>query len=106
MDEIISENIASALSDFQAFPLKPILFALKQSPDGVKVGLFEHHKYNNVNLSQPKDVAVSMKLCDAIYYHQPSREYRLSSNAHKTAMKIYCAKDMPMQRDDGKDTKM
>jgi hypothetical protein len=46
-------------------------------------------KYEGVNLAEPKDVAVAMKKRNGIVYHMPSKQYRLVSRAHRTALTQY-----------------
>jgi predicted phosphoadenosine phosphosulfate sulfurtransferase len=72
--------------DLVAFIHKPILEALKESPDGVSVVKFQGCKDNGVNLASPKKVAEAMKETNAIVYHLPSGEYRCASRAHRTAL--------------------
>ena len=76
----------AAERDLAEFTHQPILKALKASPDGVGTHLFDRVNHKGVNLVQPKDVAVAMKKSNAIMYHIPSREYRLTSRAHRTAL--------------------
>ena len=87
--EIIEEAVAAADADLVAFPLEPILTALKATPDGVHIRAFDGVKYKGVNLAQPKDVAVAMKMTNCIVYHIPSKQYRLVSRAHRTALMQY-----------------
>ncbi len=82
----IEETLRAANSDLRKFLHKPILKALKSSPDGVSADLFDEVEHKGVNLAQPKDVAVAMKKQTAIVYHLPSGEYRLASVAHRTAL--------------------
>ena len=82
----IEETLRAANSDLRRFLHKPILKALKSSPDGVSTDLFDGVKYEGVNLAEPKEVAVAMKMRNAIVYHLPSGEYRLASRAHRTAL--------------------
>jgi hypothetical protein len=84
--KIIEEAVAAAYADLVAFTLKPILTALKAAPDGVHIRAFDGVKYEGVNLAQPKDVAVAMKMKNCIVYHMPSKQYRLVSRAHRTAL--------------------
>ena len=78
--------ISKAFDDLAAFSHKSILEKLKESPNGVKVHVFEGVEENGVNLAQPKAVAAAMKNSRAIIYHRPSGEYRLFSKAHATAL--------------------
>ena len=85
-DEYIEAALRLAEDDLCGFLHKPILKALKASPDGVRRKQFEGVEHKGVNLAQPKDVAVAMKKQAAIVFHQPSGEYRLASRAHRTAL--------------------
>ena len=84
--DFIEEALRVAEDDLCGFLHKPILKALKASPDGVRRKQFEGVEHKGVNLAQPKDVAVAMKKQAAIVFHQPSGEYRLASRAHRTAL--------------------
>ena len=84
--QIIEEAILAAEEDSAAFTLKPPLAALKATPDGVNAKAFNGVNYEGVNLAEPKDVAVAMKKRNCIAYHMPSRQYRLATRAHKTAL--------------------
>ena len=87
--QIIEEAVLAAKADLVAFTLEPILTALKATPDGVDVDAFDGVKYEGVNLAEPKDVAVAMKKRNCIVYHMPSRQYRLATRAHRTALMRY-----------------
>ena len=84
--DFIEEALRAAKIDLSGFTHEPILKALKISPDGVSTDQFQGVEHKGVNLAQPKDVAVAMKKQTAIVFHQPSREYRLASRAHRTAL--------------------
>ena len=85
-DDFIDEALRAATIDLGGFLHKPILKALKKSPDGVSTLLFDGVMHEGVHLAQPRDVAVAMKKQTAIVYHIPSGEYRLASRAHRTAL--------------------
>ena len=87
--QIIEDAVLAADSDLVAFKLEPILAALKTSPDGVDVRAFNGVKYEGINLAQPKRVAVAMKETNCLVYHMPSKQYRLASRAHRTALMQY-----------------
>ena len=84
--EYIEDIVSSARSDFSSFAHRPILDALKLTPDGVSKDVFEGIENEGVNLALPKQLALAMKERNAIIYHHPSREYRLASTAHRTAL--------------------
>ena len=85
-DEFIEAALLAAKADLAGFTPKPILKALKASPDGVSIDQFDGVEHEGVYLAQPKDVAAAMKQTNAIIYHEPSGEYRLASRAHRTAL--------------------
>ena len=85
-DDYIEAALRAARRDLAGFLHKPILKALKESPDGVSTDLFDGIEHKGVNLAQPKQVAVAMKEQAAIVYHLPSGEYRLATRAHRTAL--------------------
>ena len=85
-DDFIEAALCEAEADSASFTHKPILKALKASPDGVRTVKFNGMKNEGVNLAEPKDVAVAMKKRQAIVYHLPSGEYRLASRAHRTVL--------------------
>ena len=87
--QIIEDAVLAAKADLVAFTLKPILAALKATPDGVDVSAFDGVEQKGVNLAQPKQVAVAMKETNCLVYHMPSKEYRLASRAHRTALMQY-----------------
>jgi hypothetical protein len=81
------EAILSAVADdLKYFAHEPILCALKKSPDGIRASNFQGVWDKGVHLGQPKQVAVAMKEQKGIIYHLPSREYRMASRAHRTAL--------------------
>jgi hypothetical protein len=89
VDPYIAEIVGSAQADLIAFLHKPILKALKESPNGVNIKAFDGVEHKGVLLSEPRAVAAAMKIRNAILYHFGSREYRLFSAAHKTALRNY-----------------
>ena len=84
--DYIETTLLAAEEDLAGFTHQPILKALKASPDGVRTANFKGVKNEGVNLAEPKQVAVAMKMRNAIVYHLPSGEYRLASRAHRTAL--------------------
>ena len=88
LDEIIHAEVIDATVGFNYFPFKKILASLKESPDGVKVRKFSGVKENGILLSDPELVAPFLKE-NVVLFHFPSHEYRLMTNAHKTAMRDY-----------------
>ena len=90
----MKDAVLAADSDLLAFTLKPILTALKASPDGVSVCAFDDVYYEGIYLGNPMDVAVAMKR-ETIVYHIPSCQYRLATRAHRTAL---MQKNIPKKR--------
>ena len=84
--DYIEDMLCAAKRDLSAFTHKPILKALKLSPDGVKTKVLRGIENEGVNLAEPKQVSVAMKKRQAIVYHHPSGEYRIASRAHRTAL--------------------
>ena len=89
MAQIIEDAVLAAKADLVAFTLEPILAALKASPDGVDVSEFDGVKYKGTDLGEPREVAFFMKKRNCLVYHMPSKEYRLASRAHRTALMQY-----------------
>jgi hypothetical protein len=87
--QIIENAVAAAEADFIAFKLEPILAALKASPDGVHIREFNGVIYKGADLGEPMEVAVFMKKKNCLIYHMPSKQYRLASRAHRTALMQY-----------------
>jgi hypothetical protein len=87
--QIIKDAVLAAKADLVAFKLEPILAALKACPDGVDVCEFNGVEYKGIDLGEPMEVAVFMKKKNCIVYHMPSKEYRLASRAHRTALMLY-----------------
>ncbi len=84
--DFLEAALRTAETDLAAFAHPPILTALKASPDGVGTHLFANVYHNKVYLAQPKDVGGAMRASNAVVYHLPSREYRLATRAHRTAL--------------------
>ncbi len=95
--EYVNGVLDDAMDDLVQFPLKPILKALKENPDGVSPISFGNEKYAwnsglatvTADLSKPRTVALAMKNQDCILYRMELRMYQLQSTAHKTALKNY-----------------
>jgi hypothetical protein len=89
VDVFIRSALEYAKKDLVAFLHKPILTALKKSPEGVSVELFDGVKHEGVLLSSPKLVASAMKITNAIIFDFEAGQYKLFSKAHQTALKTY-----------------
>jgi tripartite-type tricarboxylate transporter receptor subunit TctC len=68
---------------------RPIITALKKSPEGVSIELFDGVEHKGVLLSSPKLVAPAMKITNAIIFDFETGQYKLFSKAHQTALKTY-----------------
>lgn len=86
---IVHDAVDDALDDMYAYVHRPILLALKTSPDGVSATKFNGVQYNKVNLSDPQHVAMTCNGSAAVVYHLPSGEYRPASRAHRKALELY-----------------
>ena len=84
--DFIEAAVRAAQDDLDMFIHKPILQALKLAPEGVHAVKFVGVKHEGVHLVEPKEVALAMQMRNAIVYHLPSREYRMASRAHRTAL--------------------
>jgi hypothetical protein len=85
-DDYIDTCLLAAETDLGGFTHQPILKALKASPDGVRIVKFKGVKHEGVFLADQTEVAVAMKKKPAIVYHPLSKEYRLATRAHRTAL--------------------
>ena len=85
----IDDLIEHAKMELEIFRHKAILRALKDSPDGVSCMNFANMVSGDIRLGVPAQVADDMKRSGAIFYHEGSGMYKLSSTAHKTALAKY-----------------
>jgi hypothetical protein len=89
VDEHIANVVDSARGDLTAFVHQPLIAALKDFPDGVRVDYFKGVEDKGVPLFSPGDVAPAMKKRNTIIYDFKANQYKLFSKAHKTALKTY-----------------
>jgi hypothetical protein len=89
VEQFVKEVLDDADMDLLAFPLQPILKALKEHPEGVSPKFFNKVKYNGVDLSEPRAVGSAMKRSNAIVYRIENKKYQLLSKAHETALQTY-----------------
>ncbi len=90
--ECVDQIVKAAANDLKNFPLKPILVALKDHPDGVSIDHFENQMCGNVNLFDAREVGSVMRAraeSNPLVFRKELREYQLLSTAHKTALKAY-----------------
>jgi GTPase SAR1 family protein len=88
LDDFIQRQLDFAKKDLLAFPLQPILKALKIHPDGVDPAYFKNEKYEGINMSVPKAVGMAMS-SNAVLYDIEEGRYKLMSQAHKVALRNY-----------------
>jgi len=89
LKDYVDAVLGGAHQDLLAFPLQPILQALKEHPEGVSPDYFNKQKYEGIDMSNPGAVGSAMKTSNAIIYRIELRKYQLMSAAHKTALKTY-----------------
>jgi hypothetical protein len=89
VQDFVASQVAIAARDLVIFAHKPILKALKKTPDGVSSALFENQEHKGVDLSVPADVGSAMKKSNAIVYRMELDQYQLMTTAHRTALKAY-----------------
>ena len=95
LQEYVDRVLESAHMDLIKFPLKPILKALKEHPDGVKSEYFKDQTFTwksgpateVFDLSCPESVGLAMKSQNCIMFRIELNLYQLQSTAHKTAIK-------------------
>lgn len=89
LDEFIQNTLKRARGRLFAFPLKPILLALKEHPNGVSTSYFDGQRYNGVFLPNPREVTVELRKHDIVIYDLEHHMYRLASKDVETALKTY-----------------
>lgn len=89
LQTFVDEVLSTAYQDLLEFPLKKLLKALKEHPEGVSTDYFNNEKCEGINLSDPKSVGEKMKQRNCILYRIELKQYQLQSTAHKTAIKSY-----------------
>jgi hypothetical protein len=89
VDQFVKEMLRIANMELAAFPLKQILLALKEHPEGVSPDFFNNVEYEGVDLSDPRAVGYAMKRSNAIVYRIENQTYQLVSKAHETALQTY-----------------
>ena len=70
-------------------PLKPILKALDEHPEGVSPAYFKNQEYEGIDMPNPATLDLVMKRSNAIVYRIELGQYLLMSAAHKTTLKAY-----------------
>ena len=89
LKDCVDAVLGGAHQDLLAFPLQPILQALKEHPEGVSPDYFKKQEYKGIDMSNPGAVGSVMKTSNAIIYRIELGKYQLMSAAHKTALKTY-----------------
>lgn len=88
--KFVDEKLQDARECLEAFPLKTILQALKDHPEGVRPGYFNNLEEKGVDLTHPAKVGQIMKeKLNPLIYRKDLKVYQLLSTAHKTALKSY-----------------
>jgi len=89
VERFVEKVLEEARTKLACFPLKPILKALKEHPEGVSPEFFNNMEYKGVDLSNPQAVGYAMKRYHAIVYRIENGKYQLLSKAHETALQTY-----------------
>jgi hypothetical protein len=91
VDEFIADRMQKSETALVAFPLKPILKALKEHPEGVRPKYFNNEKYEGADLSNPVEVGADMKASQSnvVYYDMKKKVYKLNSHALEVALRSY-----------------
>jgi hypothetical protein len=92
LKDCIDNILLDAYQNLVDFPLKPMLKALKEHPEGVSPDYFNNQKYDGVDMSSTSAMGPVMKSSIAIIYRIDLKKYQLMSTAHKTALKTYSPK--------------
>ena len=87
--DFVDAVLSDAYQDFVDFPLKPILKALKEHPEGISPDYFKNQEYKRIDMSVPGAVGSAMKTSNAIIYRIELQKYQLMSAAHRTKLKSY-----------------
>ena len=89
VEQFVKEKLRIAHMELAAFPLQPILKALKEHPEGVSPDFFYKMKYEGVDLSNAQAVGYAMKRSNAVVYRIENQRYQLLSKVHETALQAY-----------------
>ena len=89
LKELMALELSEAKEDLVAFPHQRVLRALKENPEGVSPDYFNRMKSEGVDLSVPKDVAVAMKVSNALTYRMDLQRYVIISRCHEVALESY-----------------
>ena len=91
VDEFIADRMLRSEADLVAFPLKPILKALKEHPEGVPPKYFNNEEYKGTDLSSPVAVGAVMKAVQSnvVFYDMKTKVYKLNTRALEVALRSY-----------------
>jgi hypothetical protein len=99
LQDYVNDALGEAIVDLDDFPLKPILKALQDHPDGVLRSYFAGQKFEGVELNSPDAVFRTLnksiddtrekKQTNVLVYRTDLKIYQLASTAHKTVLKNY-----------------
>ena len=87
--DFVELKLRDARAHLKAFPHKAILKALKEHPDGISPGYFNNAESKGVDLSNPRAVAVAMKVSNVLAYRIELDQYIILSHCHKVALRTY-----------------
>ena len=88
-EAFVARKLRSATEKLVAFRLTPILRALKEHPEGVSAEYFKHAKFEGIDMSDPQNVGLEMKVHNAIKYDMSKKIYLPLSRAHEVALRTY-----------------
>jgi len=88
-EAFVARKLRSATEKLVAFRLKPILRALKEHPEGVSPKYFDNSKFEGIDMSDPQNVGLEMKVHNAIKYDMSKKVYLPLSRAHEVALRTY-----------------
>ena len=88
VQEFIRKRQKKALQDLVVFPLKPILKALKENPEGVNPAYFKNEKFDGIDMSNPEKVGATMS-SNAVLYDIEAIRYQVMSQAHRKMLENY-----------------
>jgi hypothetical protein len=88
VQQFIRKRQKKALQDLVVFPLKPILKALKENPEGVSPAYFKNEKFEGIDMSNPEKVGAAMS-ANALLYDIEAIRYQVMSPAHRIMLENY-----------------
>jgi hypothetical protein len=91
VDDFIADRMSKANSDLVAFPFQPILKALKEHPEGVRLNFFKKEKCEGIDMSNASAVGTGMKTAESnvVFFDMEKQVYKLNSHALEVALRSY-----------------